>query len=52
MKSSALRLGERELTNVEAVVVRELPVNLLGQNVLRKLGQVNLQGDRMVIQPR
>lgn len=47
-----LKLGERELTNVDAVVVRELPVNLLGQNVLRKLGQVSLQGDRMLIQPR
>lgn len=47
-----LRVGERELTNVEAVVVKDLPVNLLGQNVLRKLGAVTLQGDRMVIQPR
>ena len=52
IRLESLRLGERELTNVEAVVVRELPVNLLGQNVLRKLGSVTLQGDRMIIQPR
>lgn len=47
-----LKLGETELRNVDAVVVQGLSTDLLGQNVLRKLGQVTLQGDRMVIQPR
>jgi predicted aspartyl protease len=36
---------------VSAVVIRGLPVNLLGQSVLRRLGSVQLSGDRMVIQP-
>ena len=47
-----LRLGETELRNVDAVVVQGLGTDLLGQNVLRKMGQVTLRGDRMVIQPR
>ncbi|WP_088311286.1 retropepsin-like aspartic protease family protein [Novosphingobium sp. B 225] len=47
-----LKLGESEFQNVDAVVVQGLGVNLLGQNVLRKMGKVTLQGDRMVIQPR
>ena len=37
------------LTQVPAVVVRGLGVNLLGQSVLGKLGKVELQGDEMVI---
>lgn len=48
----SLRLGETELRNVDAVVVQGLGVNLLGQNVLKQLGKVELNGDRMVIQPR
>ena len=48
----SLRLAESELRNVEAVVVQGLGVNLLGQNVLRRMGHVTLQGDRMLIQAR
>ena len=44
-----LALGETEFTQVPAVVVRGLGVNLLGQSVLGKLGKVELQGDEMVI---
>jgi aspartyl protease family protein len=40
------------LHNVEAVVVQDLAVNLLGQSVLRRLGGVELKGDRMVIRSR
>ncbi len=40
--------GER-LRDVEAVVVKGLTVNLLGQSALRKLGSVQLQGDSMII---
>lgn len=47
-----LRLGDSELRNIEAVVVQGLGVDLLGQNVLRRMGHVTLQGDRMLIQPR
>lgn len=41
-----------ELHNVQAIVAQGLTTNLLGQSVLRKLGAVSLQGDRMVIHPR
>lgn len=40
------------LHNVDAVVVQDLPVNLLGQTVLSKLGGVELKGDQMVLRPR
>jgi aspartyl protease family protein len=40
------------LHNVQAVVVQDLGVNLLGQSVLRRLGGVELKGDRMVIRAR
>lgn len=40
--------GQR-LQGVEAVVVRGLATNLLGQSVLRQLGSVELKGDKMVI---
>lgn len=40
------------LHDVDAVVVRGLSVNLLGQSVLRQLGGVELKGDRMVIRSR
>lgn len=45
-----LGLGDEEFGDVDAVVVRDLGVNLLGQSVLRRLGKVELQGDRMVIE--
>jgi aspartyl protease family protein len=31
------------------VVVPDLPVSLLGQSALRRLGSVTLQGDRLLI---
>lgn len=40
--------GQR-LQGVDAVVVRGLATNLLGQSVLRQLGSVELKGDKMVI---
>lgn len=40
--------GER-LREVDAVVVKGLTVNLLGQSVLRQLGSVQLKGDSMII---
>ena len=40
--------GER-LRDVDAVVVKGLGVNLLGQSALRKLGSVQLKGDSMII---
>lgn len=47
-----LELGTTELRNVGAVVVKDLDVSLLGQSVLARMGKVELQGDRMVIEPR
>jgi aspartyl protease family protein len=44
-----LELGDEEYDNVDAVVVRGLGTNLLGQSALRRLGKVELQGDRMII---
>ena len=46
-----LELGTTEVRDVDAVVVRDLPVSLLGQSVLGRLGRVELQGDRMVLEP-
>jgi aspartyl protease family protein len=40
------------LHNVDAVVAQDLGVNLLGQSVLRRLGGVELKGDRMVLRSR
>lgn len=37
--------------NVDAVVVDGLPVNLLGQPILGRLGRLEMTGDRMVIRP-
>jgi len=47
-----LELGDEEFHDVGAVVVEGLEVNLLGQSVLRRLGKVELQDDRMVIEHR
>ena len=46
-----LTIGSTDLGGVSAVVIRGLPVNLLGQSVLRRLGKIELSGDRMLIQP-
>lgn len=45
-----LELGDMELTNVRAIVARDLDVSLLGQTVLARMGRVELAGDRMVIE--
>jgi aspartyl protease family protein len=47
-----IEVGGTVLHNVEAVVVQDLATNLLGQSVLRRLGGVELKGDRMTIRPR
>lgn len=47
-----LEIGGTELTNVGAVVMRDLPVSLLGQSVLARMGQLELQGDRMVLEQK
>jgi aspartyl protease family protein len=44
-----LTIGGRDLNDVDAVVVPDLPVSLLGQSALRRLGSVTLQGDRLLI---
>ena len=47
-----IEIGGVVLHDVDAVVVQGLTTNLLGQTVLRKLGGVELKGDKMVIHPR
>ena len=44
-----MTIGGHELVGVEAVVVPDLPVSLLGQSALRRLGSVTLKGDRLII---
>lgn len=44
-----LTIGGRDLDDIDAVVVPELPVSLLGQSALRRLGSVTLRGDRLTI---
>ncbi|MEO0031535.1 MAG: hypothetical protein RIS94_1293 [Pseudomonadota bacterium] len=44
-----LTVADHELEDVDAVVVRGLPVSLLGQSALRRLGRVTLEGDRLLI---
>ena len=44
-----MEVAGAEFHDIDAVVLDGLPVNLLGQTVLAKLGQVSLEGDRMVI---
>ena len=47
-----LELDGREFSDVTAAVVEGLHENLLGQSVLRRLGKVELRGDRMIIHAR
>lgn len=47
-----VEIAGQRLHEVEAVVVRGLATNLLGQSVLRRLGGIELKGDRMVIRSR
>ena len=44
-----LEVAGAEFHDIDAVVLEGLTVNLRGQTVLAKLGQVSLEGDRMVI---
>jgi aspartyl protease family protein len=46
-----IAIGGEEFENVDAVVIDGLTTNLLGQSVLRRMGRVELRGDRMVIHP-
>ena len=44
-----LEVAGAEFRDIDAVVMDGLAVNLLGQTILSQLGQVSLEGDRMVI---
>ena len=44
-----LEVAGAEFHDIDAVVMDGLAVNLLGQTILGQLGQVSLEGDRMVI---
>ena len=44
-----LTIAEKEFRDVEAVVIDGLETNLLGQSLLRELGQIEMHGDEMVI---
>lgn len=49
VKLDRLEVAGAEFHDIDAVVLDGLSVNLLGQSILAKLGQVSLEGDRMVI---
>jgi aspartyl protease family protein len=44
-----LEVGGSDLGGTDAVVIRGLGTSLLGQSLLRRMGQVTLSGDRMII---
>ena len=44
-----LEVAGAEFRDVDAIVMEGLSTNLLGQTILRQLGQVSLEGDQMVI---
>lgn len=46
-----VEIAGEQFHDVDAVVIDGLDTNLLGQSVLRRLGRVELRGDRMVIHP-
>ena len=41
--------GPLEARNVEGAVARDLPISLLGQSFLSRVGTVQISGDRMVL---
>ena len=45
----SMEIGGKQFSNVEAVVIEGLGVNLLGQSVLRQLGKIELHGEQLVI---
>jgi len=47
-----IEIAGTELHDIQAMVVKGLSVNLLGQSVLRQMGGIELSGDKMVIRPR
>lgn len=47
-----VQIGDTELRNVGAVVVRDLDISLLGQTVLARMGRVELKDGRMVIEQK
>lgn len=47
-----LEIAGRPFRDVDVVVLEGLSTNLLGQTMLRRLGRVELLGDRMVIERR
>ncbi len=46
-----VEIAGEQFRDVDAVVIDGLDTNLLGQSVLRRLGRVELRGDRMAIHP-
>jgi aspartyl protease family protein len=49
---SEVEVAGHTFNDVDAVVVRDLGTNLLGQSLLRQMGSVELKGDKMVIRAR
>jgi len=41
--------GPLEARNIEGAVARDLPISLLGQSFLSRIGNVQISGDRMIL---
>jgi aspartyl protease family protein len=44
-----IAIGPLEARGVAGAVARELPISLLGQSFLSRVGTVEIRGDRMVL---
>ena len=49
IKIASIEIAGQEFHDVDAIVIDGLRDNLLGQSLLRKLGKVEMQGDKLVI---
>ena len=45
----SIEIAGQEFHDVDAIVIDGLRENLLGQSLLRKLGKVEMQGDKMIL---
>lgn len=49
VKIDRIAAGPLEARNVDGAVARDLPVSLLGQSFLSRVGNVQINGDRMIL---
>lgn len=52
VKLNDVEIAGIRLQGVDAVVVKDLPINLMGQSVLKQLGSIEMKGNTMVLHPQ